>query len=61
MDALLGGWMEKMWEYLLKNYNDGKRFKLHFVSARELYNIAKAAEAGVAGDPGECRDYLIIK
>lgn len=30
---------------------------LHYVSARELYNIIKAAEAGHAGNPGDWRDF----
>ena len=34
-------------------------FRLHFVTAREAYNIVKAAEAGHAGDPNEYRDFVI--
>jgi hypothetical protein len=34
-------------------------FRLHYVTAREAYNIAKAAEAGCSGDPNDYRDYLI--
>ncbi len=34
-------------------------FRLHHVTAREAYNIAKAAEAGYAGDPNAYRDYLV--
>jgi hypothetical protein len=36
-------------------------YKVHFASAREAYNIVKAAEAGRSGDPGEYRDFLIPK
>ncbi len=32
---------------------------LHFVTARELYNIIKAAEAGKSGNPAQWRDYRI--
>jgi hypothetical protein len=32
--------------------------QLHYVSARELYNIIKAAEAGKTGSPGDWRDYV---
>jgi hypothetical protein len=32
---------------------------LHYVTAREAYNIAKAAEAGHAGDPNDFRDFVI--
>ena len=34
-------------------------FRLHYVTAREAYNIVKAAEAGCSGDPNDYRDYLI--
>jgi hypothetical protein len=34
-------------------------FRLHYVTAREAYNIAKAAEAGHRGDPNAYRDYLV--
>jgi hypothetical protein len=34
-------------------------FRLHYVTAREAYNIVKAAEAGRSGNPNDYRDYLI--
>lgn len=43
----------------LARYNDGKRWKLHYATARELYNIATAAMDGKTGDPAEFRDYLL--
>jgi len=36
-------------------------YVLHYVTAREMYNIAKAAEAGLAGDPGRYRDFELPK
>lgn len=33
---------------------------LHFVTAREMYNIVRAAEAGGNGDPDRYRDYVLI-
>jgi len=33
------------------------RLKLHYVTAREMYNVARAAMAGQVGDPGKYRDY----
>ena len=50
-----------MFGYLEEKYNDGKDYKLHYVTAREMYNIVKAAEAGEPGEPGEYRDYLLEK
>jgi hypothetical protein len=40
-----------MHEHLESVYNDGKNYVLHYVTAREMYNIVKAAEAGKSGDP----------
>ncbi|MCE7032679.1 right-handed parallel beta-helix repeat-containing protein [Lysobacter sp. GX 14042] len=59
MDTLLGPAMDQAFTYLESRYNDGRDWKLHYVSAREMYNIAKAAAAGKAGEPGLWRDYCI--
>lgn len=59
MDTLLGPRTDAMHTYLESAYNDGDRFVLHYVSAREAYNIAKAAEAGREGDPHDYRDFLL--
>ena len=59
--ALLGAPVEAMFERLEQVYNDGQRHVLHYVNSREMYNIAKAAEAGMTGDPGRYRDYLLPK
>jgi hypothetical protein len=58
-DMLLGPPMHRMLGHLESSYNDGNRYALHYVSAREMYNIAKAAEAGETGNPHSYRDYLI--
>jgi hypothetical protein len=36
-----------------------KPFQLHYVTARELYNLVKAAEAGQEGPPGHFRNFLL--
>ena len=59
MDTLLGKPMDEAYTYLESRYNDGKEWKLHYVSARETYNIIKAAEAGLEGDPNAYRDYVV--
>jgi hypothetical protein len=59
MGTLLGPAMDEAFSYLERHYNCGKKWKLHYVSAREMYNIVKAAEAGLQGDPTDYRDHLI--
>jgi hypothetical protein len=56
---ILGQEFVRLHEALQAQCNDGQRFKLHYVSAREAYNIAKAAEAGHTGDPGRFRDFVL--
>jgi hypothetical protein len=58
-DALFGDRMDSFYTDIEAKYNDGINWKLHYVSAREMYNIVKAAEAGMAGDPGQYRDFVI--
>jgi hypothetical protein len=57
--VLLGNAMRSAHEYLQWAFNDGRRWRLHYVTAREMYNIVRAAEAGETGDPGRFRDYEI--
>jgi len=59
VEVLLGDAMAKMFAHLETRYNDGRDWKLHYVSAREMYNIVKAAESGCDGDPGRYRDHVI--
>lgn len=33
--------------------------RLHYVTAREVYNLIKAAEAGQTGEPGQYRDFVL--
>lgn len=56
-DVLLGEAMRRFHVHLLANFNDGKRWRLHYVTARELVNILHAAEDGQTGNPGRFRDY----
>ena len=59
MDVLLGAPMDRAFRHLESCYNDGRAWKLHYVSAREAYNIVKAAEAGLGGDPHAYRDHVL--
>ena len=58
-DALIGEKAFEMHRVLNERYNDGVRYRLHYVTAREAYNIAKAAEDGHDGDPARYRDYRL--
>lgn len=51
--------VERAHEHLRDKYNDRKNYFLHYVSAREMYNIIKAAEAGMDGNPGTYRNFII--
>jgi hypothetical protein len=58
-EVVLGDAMHRAFEHLETAYNDGSEYVLHYVTARELYNIIRAAEAGEHGDPERFRDYRI--
>jgi hypothetical protein len=58
--AALGAEMENIFSHLEKKYNDGTRYILHYVSARELYNIIKSVEEGESeSDPERFRNYKV--
>ena len=45
--------------YLERNYNDGRHYVLHYVTAREAYNLAMAAAEGKTGDPVQYFDATV--
>jgi len=57
--ALFGEKAFEMHRVLNEQYNDGKRYCLHYVTARQAYNIAKAAENDMQGNPSDWIDYRI--
>jgi len=58
-DSLLGDGGRAMHETLAREYNDGTRWRLHYVTAREMYNVARAAMDGKGGDPSAWLDYAV--
>jgi len=58
-EALLGRDLEALFSDAEARYNDGEQFRLHYVTAREMYNLIAAAEVGLEGEPGELRDWLL--
>ena len=57
-DALLGDGGRQLHEQL-QLLNDGVESCLHYVTAREMFNIARAAIDGKTGNPRDYRDYLL--
>jgi hypothetical protein len=57
--SLLGEEGRALHRELTTRYNDGKNWLLHYVTAREMFNIALAAIDGKTGDPGAFRDYAL--
>lgn len=57
-DVMLGDSMRSVHRALATSGNGG-RTKLHYVTAREMYNVARAAMDGREGEPPEFFDYEI--
>jgi hypothetical protein len=57
--SLLGDGGHELHRVLTTEYNDGRRWKLHYVTAREMYNIAMAAMEGKTGNPNDYRDHVL--
>jgi hypothetical protein len=57
--SLLGEGGRALHQALAAHYNDGDRWLLHYVSAREMYNIAVAAMEGHSGDPARFRNHRL--
>jgi hypothetical protein len=57
--GLLGEGGRTLHQELTTKYNDGFLWKLHYVTAREMYNVAMAAMAGHSGDPHAFRNFRL--
>jgi hypothetical protein len=57
--SLLGKPGRALHELLTSEYNDGQRYVLHYVTAREMFNIARAGMDGRSGDPNQYRNYVL--
>jgi hypothetical protein len=58
-EVLLGDTSMRFHEALGRGYNDGEKWRLHYVTAREMFNVARAAMDGKRGEPGAWFDYEI--
>jgi hypothetical protein len=52
--------MVKFHEGLAARAAEDRNFHYHYVTAREMYNLVKAAEAGYAGDVAGARDFELV-
>jgi hypothetical protein len=58
-DYFFGPTAHAFYDAILAAYGDGTHWLLHYASAREMYNMIKAAEAGMSGDPELYRDFAV--
>jgi len=58
-EAMLGSLMREFLRALTKESQGGRAYSVHFVTAREMVNIALAACDGCDGNPGEYRNYRL--
>lgn len=58
--VLLGEPMVRFHEGLAQRARANPRFHYHYVTAREMYNLVKAAEAGYQGPVAQALDYLLV-
>ena len=58
-DNILGANIDAMFTEMESSYNDGEKYRLHYMTTREAFNVVKAAEDGKDGNPNEYRDYVI--
>lgn len=59
VDYNIGQAADDFFSELEATFNTPEAGFIHYVTAREMYNIIKAAEAGERGNPGDYRDYAI--
>jgi hypothetical protein len=58
--ALLGEAMSRFHKELARLAREDRRFHFHYVTAREMYNLVRAAEAGWSGDVAGARDFELL-
>ncbi len=59
-EALLGEPMVRFHRALAEHARHHPNFHYHYVTAREMYNLVKAAEAGWTGSVAAARDYELV-
>lgn len=59
-EVLLGEPMVRFHQDLAQRARDNRRFHYHYITAREMVNLVKAAEAGWQGDVAGARDSWLV-
>jgi hypothetical protein len=57
--SVLGDGSRELHRELTTRYNDGRAWVLHYLTAREMYNVAIAAMEGARGNPADYRDHVL--
>jgi hypothetical protein len=60
MPVLLDEPMVRFHEALARRAREDPAFSYHYATAREMFNLARAAEAGWTGSVAEARDYQLV-
>jgi len=60
-DQMIGEPVRVFWSEVMELAERTGQFKLHFASAREVFNMIMAAVQNQSGDPGLYRDYSLIQ
>ncbi|MGO9598654.1 MAG: hypothetical protein ACLP7Q_11745 [Isosphaeraceae bacterium] len=58
--VLLGDAMVRFHQDLADHARTNDRFHFHYVTAREMYNLVRAAQDGWQGDVASARDYCLV-
>ena len=58
-DAMIGAELRRFMSEVLELSEKTRSFKIHFASAREVFNMVMAAVDGHSGSPGRYRDYKL--
>jgi hypothetical protein len=58
-DFLFGGGLESLFDALEGSFNDGEKYRLHYVTAREMANVVYAYNDGVDGPIVDLLDYRL--
>jgi hypothetical protein len=58
--AVIGDSFDETLTFMERAYNDGRYYRLHYITAREAYNLAIAAANGAKGDPARYLNSTIL-